>query len=82
MLFKCSFRKNGWHERGCNERLGGPTTNRLRVWNLVSKQTVQQTAERVDLRIGEVNPLFDESLLFEGSAQQHRGVRVAAADNW
>ena len=60
----------------------GETTDRLRVWYLVSEHTVQQTAVRLDLRIGEVDPLFDEGLFFGCSTQQHGGIWIATGDNW
>jgi hypothetical protein len=57
-------------------------TNRLRVWNLVSKEHIHQNGENLDLRIVEVNPLFDKGLLFDGSTQQHGGIWITARDNW
>jgi len=66
-----NFWKNHWHERGRNEDPGKETTDRLRIWNLVGDQSVQKAAVNVNLRIGEVNPLFNECLLFGGPTQQH-----------
>ena len=57
------------------------STDRLRVRNLVSEQTIQYAAVRLYLRISKMNPLFDEGLFFGGSTQQGRGIWIAACDN-
>ena len=37
---------------------------------------------RVNLRLSEVDPLFDKGLFIEGSTQQYGGVWIAMGDYW
>ena len=71
------FRREVGMKKGPNDSV----TNRLRVRNLVDKEVIQQSGENLDLGIGEVDPLVNEGLFFNGSTQQNGGVWATASDN-